>query len=135
MTRIALVACGKTKLNRRAPARELCAGALFRKASLYAEVTFDKWFILSAKHHLVLPDNILDPYDLSLSDLSGGEQRDWAREVLCQLEALGLRDDDFWLLAGEKYARFLEEPLNAQRPLRGLGIGRQLAWYSKAVGA
>ncbi len=130
MTRIALVACGKGKLDRPAPARELYNGVLFRKASAYCEATSDRWFILSAKHGLIDPETIVEPYDLSLSHLDHGERRAWAERVVADLRNRGLMGAEFHLHAGEKYARPLEPLLGeVDRPLRGLGIGRQLAWY------
>jgi hypothetical protein len=130
MTRIGLVACGKGKLDRPAPARELYNGALFRKASAYCEATYDRWLILSAKHGLIDPETVVEPYDLSLSHLDHAGRRAWAERVVAELRRRNLLDAEFYLHAGEKYARPLEPLLGAtNRPLRGLGIGRQLAWY------
>lgn len=130
MTHIGLVACGKGKLDRPAPARELYNGALFRKASAYCEATYDGWFILSAKHGLIDPETVVAPYDLSLSHLSPDERRAWAKRVVADLRRRDLMDATLHLHAGEKYARPLAPLLGAtDRPLIGLGIGRQLAWY------
>ncbi len=130
MTRIGLVACGKGKLDRPAPARDLYNGALFRKASAYCEATYDGWFILSAKHGLVDRETLVEPYDLSLSHLDQPERRAWAERVVEDLRRRDLLDAEFFMHAGEKYARPLEPLLGVtHRPLRGLGIGRQLAWY------
>ena len=51
--RYALVGCGKSKLDRSAPARDLYTGLLFKAALAVAEAEFgeDVW-ILSAKHDL-----------------------------------------------------------------------------------
>lgn len=130
IVRIGLVACGKGKLDRPAPARDLYNGALFRKASAYCEDAYDGWFILSAKHELIDPETIVEPYDLSLSHLDQPERHAWAARVVADLRRRDLMDAEFFLHAGEKYAKPLEPLLGAsQRPLRGLGIGRQLAWY------
>ncbi len=128
--RIALVACGKGKRDHPAPARDLYSGALFRKASAYCEATYDRWYILSAKHGLVDPETVVAPYDLSLSHLDRAERGAWAERVAEDLRRLDVLDAAFFLHAGEKYARPLEPLLGeAHRPLRGLGIGKQLAWY------
>lgn len=130
MIRIALVACGKGKLDRPAPARELYNGALFRKASACCGDTCDGWCILSAKHGPIDPGTIVAPYDLSLSHLDRAERRDWAERVVADLRRRDLVDIQLFLHAGEKYARPLEPQLGAtHRPFRGHGIGRHLAWY------
>ncbi len=64
--RIALVGCGKTKLDRAAPARDLYTGQLFQKARQYAEVHCDAWYILSALHWTVSPSRVLEPYEARL---------------------------------------------------------------------
>ncbi len=69
--RIALVSCSAQKLDRKAPARDLYCSPLFKLARRYAELTCDAWFILSAKHGVVDPARILEPYDRSF----GGNPR------------------------------------------------------------
>ena len=64
-----LVACVSQKLDRRAPAAELYRSDWFRKALAYVEGTGARWFILSAAHGLVSPDQRLDPYDVTLRGL------------------------------------------------------------------
>ena len=68
-----LVGCGKSKLDHPAPARHIYTGSLFQKALEYAEMKAlregaDIW-ILSAKHGLLSPGDIIDPYDLALTSL------------------------------------------------------------------
>jgi hypothetical protein len=126
---VGLVACGKQKLAAPAEARLLYVSPLFRKASAYATATYDRWFILSARHGLLVPDQVIAPYDLSLRHLSRAERRHWAAAVLAEIEQLNLQDASYFLHAGQRYSEFLAEPLSATRPLAGLGIGQQLAWY------
>jgi Family of unknown function (DUF6884) len=82
---VGLVACGATKLGRPAPARDLYCSPLFRKASAYAAATYDRWFILSAKHYLVDPCEVLDPYDVSLKGMTVDGRAHWASMVECSL--------------------------------------------------
>lgn len=129
MSTVGLVACGKRKLASAAAARDLYAGALFRKASAYAMATYDQWYILSAKHGLLIPEQWIEPYDLSLRDLPRNQRQAWAVSVLDELETLGLSEAIYCLHAGDLYSEFLVSRLDADRPLAGLGIGKQLAWY------
>ncbi len=43
------------------PAKDLYVSALFDKERAYAERTGIPWFILSAQHGLVAPDEVLEP--------------------------------------------------------------------------
>jgi hypothetical protein len=58
--------CAARKLDRPAPARELYVSQLFEKASAYATAARDRRYVLSAKHGLVQPDTVLEPYDVRL---------------------------------------------------------------------
>lgn len=129
MTSVGLVACGKRKRPSAAKALDLYTGSLFRKASAYCGLTYDSWYILSAKHGLLEPDQWVEPYDLTLNGLSPDARRRWAEGVLAEIEQRGLDGSEFYLHAGERYSEFLAPRLRAERPLAGLGIGKQLAWY------
>lgn len=144
--RIGLVACAKTKLARPAPARALYTSVLFRKASAYCERTYDRWFVLSAQWGLVAPERVLAPYDLTLRELSPEARLDWAASIVGGLSDAGLTGEVLCLHAGGHYRRALERyvalfhdeagvpaprpRLRFEAPLAGLGIGRQLAWYT-----
>ena len=68
---IVLVACVKSKGTRPAAAKDLYISALFRKERAYAERAGVPWFILSAEHGLVAPDEWLAPYERYLADTTG----------------------------------------------------------------
>lgn len=88
MTTIGLVACGKGKTDHPAPAAALYNGTHFRKASAYGRDHYDRWAILSAKHGLILPETVIEPYDLSLRHLTAAERRARADRVLAQFAAI-----------------------------------------------
>lgn len=73
---IALVGCGKSKLDHAAPARQLYTGSLFVAASRWA-AECDGWFILSAKFGLLDPETVVEPYEVRL----GPEQDQLVRDV------------------------------------------------------
>lgn len=58
---ITLVGCVKSKLKTPAKARDLYTSSYFAKMRDYAERVAGRWFILSAKHGLVSPDQRLTP--------------------------------------------------------------------------
>lgn len=137
--RIGLVGCVKTKLDAPAPARDLYVSPLFRGRRECVERTCARWFILSALHGLVEPDELIEPYDLALSDVPRPDRRVWSDRVLQSLElALGpLAGGVFEIHAGDAYVGFgLGEGLQrrratVERPLAGLPMGAQLAAYSE----
>jgi len=51
---------------------------LFQKAYDYCARNYDHVAILSAKYGLLLPDEKIDPYDLTLKVMSDSEQIKWA---------------------------------------------------------
>ena len=131
-----LVGCVKSKLAHPAAARDLYTSPLFRKARAYAERSGAPWFVLSAEHGLVRPTTELEPYDLRLGSTSAAYRREWADRVLRALsEEVGVLDGlVVEIHAGAPYVDAIEAPLTAAgasviAPLKGLTMGRRLAWY------
>ena len=126
---IGLVSCTKTKLEHPASARDLYSRSdLFQKAARYCEVQYDEWFVLSAKHGLVRPAQVIEPYDVSLKTMSRREQHEWGRQVAEQLRELG--DAEFEIHAGLAYTWPLEDAgIELRKPLEGLSIGKRKQWY------
>jgi len=129
---VALIACCARKLSHSASARELYQGTLFRYSVRYVEqVLHIPWYVLSAKWGLVRPDQELAPYNETLRDASKSVRRAWAWGVA---QALGKQElntgERTWLLfAGREYRDALVPLLRGTIcvPLRGLGIGQQIA--------
>lgn len=135
---VGLVGCASQKLQRQAPARELYVSQLFKKASAYAEATCDRWYILSAKHGLVAPDTVLEPYDMKLGTISGPPIGHWAKVVRNQLkdEIAGIENLRLVALCGGQYRTALVGgKWEYETPMEGLGIGQQLAWLTARLGA
>jgi hypothetical protein len=137
MERIGLVGCVKEKLPTAAAARSLYTSVLFRGRRRYVERTCDRWYVLSALHGLVEPDRILDPYDMTLKEVSAAERRAWSTRVIEQLrrEVVDLRGSAFEIHAGVEYREFgLRQELEREGaivevPAQGLRIGEQRAFY------
>lgn len=139
--RIGLVGCASMKLKRPAPARDLYTSPLFRKASAHAEATCDRWYVLSAKHGLVHPDEVVEPYNVKLGRSTRDPATDappihqWAQRVREQLRQEMPTDEEAHLvvLAGEQYRTILYKdcPWTYDVPMKGLGLGEQLAWLNE----
>lgn len=141
MKTVVLVGCGKSKLHHAAPAKDLYTGALFRKARAWAEKHGDEWGILSAKHFLVMPNQIVEPYERKLHGLSGDYLRQWIWNTNWFIRsrwstwAVPTR---FICLAGKEYAQAFNSTLlpvsnriEAEFPMSGMGIGRRLQFLSR----
>ena len=135
MKTIVLVSCVKNKLPHAAKARDLYTGAWFVKAFSYAQsLRPDRILILSAKYHLLDPEKVVEPYDLTLKNMSRREQDEWARQVILQLKKVAdLEKDHFIILAGKDYRRFLVPELSHyEAPLERMRIGEQLHFLTEA---
>ncbi|OGA32675.1 MAG: hypothetical protein A3G80_14705 [Betaproteobacteria bacterium RIFCSPLOWO2_12_FULL_62_13b] len=127
--RIVLVSCAAKKAQHKAQAQDLYASPLFRRALAYARLLrSDHVYILSAKHGLLDLTTEIEPYDLTLKDMSSNDVRAWADRVLSQLaQKTNLGSDTFIFLAGDAYRRFIVPKLaHWEAPLVGLPIGKQL---------
>jgi hypothetical protein len=135
--RIGLVGCVKSKLARPAQARDLYTSPLFRGRRREVERSCDCWFVLSAKHGLVAPDSVLEPYDQTLKRAGRADRRRWSEEVLAALQReLGsFAGLTFEIHAGTEYRAFglvqgiRELGGNVTVPTAGFSLGQQFAYY------
>lgn len=131
-----LVACVKAKASAPAAARDLYVSPLFRKERDFAERSGVPWFILSAEHGLVAPDEWLAPYERYLPDTPRSFRSAWGQWVAERLELLAgtLDGRTIEIHAGSAYIDALRGPLEGKgalllEPLAGLTMGERLAWY------
>lgn len=134
MDTIVLISCVSKKLSHKAKARDLYISPLFRMNLKYAQrFSPQKVFILSAKYGLVQLDEEIEPYDVTLNQMSARERRNWAAKVVSQLqEHSNLENNHFVILAGQKYRQYLLPHLKSYEvPLAGLPIGKQLQFLKE----
>lgn len=124
MSEIAVIGCSKTKAGYRCPAAEMYTGQYFRACLAGARVIApDRVYILSAKHGLLRPSRVIDPYDLRLGR-PGAVTADRLRE---QARTAGLLGAPVVALCGADYVKLIEQVWeDVDAPLAGLAIGRQL---------
>lgn len=138
--KVVLVSCVKTKRSVASPASALYTSPLFKKASSYARQIADQWYILSAKHGLLHPDTVIEPYDETLNKMRVAERRAWGRRVVGQLQEVLRPGDRVVFLAGKRYRENLVTPVRQMRcrveiPMEGLSFGRQLRWLNERLGS
>ncbi len=135
-TTVYLVSCVSQKREQASAARDLYSSDLFCKARRYAEASGCRWFILSAEHGLVTPDQVISPYERTLNSMPVVERREWAERVAEQLLAVMPELSCVVFLAGERYREFLARHLVSRKiavsvPMEGLRIGEQLRWLGQ----
>lgn len=137
-SRVVLISCSKSKLAKKAPARDLYTGTLFRRAVCWAEGKGYKWYVVSALYGLVQPDRELDPYDFTLKQLRTRERESWAYQVVAaELTKYVSRGSHAILLMPELYRRYIETELikasiTFENPVEHLAIGQQIRWLKQS---
>jgi hypothetical protein len=101
--RVALVSCGSSKQASAAPASDLYISWRFRSLRAYAAANADAWYILSARHGLLLPDQVVEPYDQTLDTMSKSDRQVWADRVQRQLLQVLPPGATVIVLAGKRY--------------------------------
>lgn len=132
---IVLVGCGSAKIDEPAPARDLYSSNYFKLKRAYAEAVGDAWYILSAEHGLVAPDEILEPYDTTMTDV---EPREWEKQVREELPQAGV--ETAIVLAGSDYLEdtTLGDTLDMwypeyEAPTAGKRIGERMQWLADVL--
>jgi len=136
MSNLFLVSCVSKKCQMPSPARDLYVSPWFLKARAFVERSGMPWFILSAKHGLVVPDTTIQPYDETLKNLPRDGRRAWAQRVISQMQSMLPQADTVIILAGMRYREFLMDYLQStfprvEVPMENLRIGEQLRWLSQ----
>lgn len=136
--KLCLVSCVATKLTQVALAKDLYISDWFKKARRVVETEGWRWFVLSAKHGLLDPEEPIAPYEKTLDTMSAAERRWWASEVWTALEPHLAEVRSVVFFAGRKYREHLESRLrghglDVQVPMEGLDRGNQLAWFKRRL--
>lgn len=137
---VVLVGCGEAKLKAAAPAKDLYTSRLFKMSRSYAEIC-DEWRIVSARHGLLNPETVVEPYD---DRLKRADRQQWGFVVASSLieEFRACGPLDVVILAGATYADPIVANLRdvaalranvaaVREPLRGLQIGERLHWFAE----
>lgn len=132
---IIFLSCTKQKQNATCMAKEMySASQWFRGGYLYAlSLKPERVYILSAKYGLLSPEQVISPYNQTLSGARDGEVRRWSTAVYRQMVAQGINfNDEAVFLCGKNYRKYLQRLFpKAQAPLKHLGIGRQMQFFKE----
>ena len=127
------IGCCKTKLDHAAPAKLLYNSALFKYAYQYAEYRADFIYILSAKYGLVLPEQIIEPYDQTLSE----NDIQWAKRVIeqCKINDINCNEETMFLCGKRYYKNLIPFFTNSFCPVQHLSLGQQIHFYKTEIEA
>jgi hypothetical protein len=123
---LVLVACCGPKLKGAHPAGDIYQSDLFLKSRAWAEREGDEWGILSAKHGVLMPETVIEDYNVTLNEMPSEDRAKWGSMVREQLQSS--KNKRIILLAGNRYCEWANDEWRTERPMEGLGIGQQLAW-------
>jgi hypothetical protein len=130
---IILITCGKSKLPRPSPAKDLYTGTAFRSNWRWASSVFpeSQIFIISAKHGLLRPSQIIAPYDLRM-----GAPGSISPDVIqSQAEALGIAGKRVCFIGGEDYLDAIRAVwADVRHPTKGLALGKKAQLLKRNLG-
>jgi hypothetical protein len=101
---------------------------LFRKSVAWADAHGHAWAVLSARHGLLMPTDVICPYNVTLADMPRVNRERWAVTTRQKIFA-AFGGSTYIVLAGADY-RAAVAGLPHTVPMEGLGIGQQLAWLT-----
>lgn len=124
MRQVGLVACCAEKRSGACEAQHLYTSPLF-VMSARAAASLGEWAILSAKHGLLLPRQVILPYDLALDDMPRRLRELWGAATKKQIRDRWPEDTQFVVFAGALYQEAVRG-LPWLDALQGLPIGKRL---------
>jgi hypothetical protein len=110
--RVVLVGSSGEVAGSARPARELFASSGFARARAHAVRSGHPWFVLSAKHGLLDPDDVVGPFAVLIGDQPAGYRSAWAEWVVVQLaDRVRLTGVTVEVHGGVDFAQALKGPL------------------------
>lgn len=140
---VGLIQCVKGKGPRPCAAKDLYRGTFFVLGRRYLEARCDGWAVLSAKYGLVMPGQIIAPYELTLhatgiikamggyQELTAAGRDAWHLAVRGQVEAR-FPGRSFLALASREYLRGLDG-LPVEAPLAHMRIFERNAYLKRQL--
>lgn len=100
---IIVIGCGRHKKKSPTRAKDLYTSERFKRSKSIALNISAPFFVLSAKHGLLEPEQIVEPYDFEISTMGVQEKKLWAESVLMSISKLKV-DAKVTVLADKDYA-------------------------------
>lgn len=134
--KVAVINCGSEKQFKKCAAKDLYTGSLFIASRQFVESKFEQYVILSAKYHCVLPDQIIEPYELYLGSLSKEEKQEWDNITIKQLEEYFPKGTEFEFYTSKMYQDGIIPILEkdgyiCNTNINNLGLGYKIQWFQQ----
>lgn len=128
---LCIIGWGKNKKSVKSKASELYKGTSFVVRRNWAITNFKNWCILSAKYGILLPDEIVEPYDLILNDLTNDDQDLLFKMAVKKIKKKFVNCSIFYIVAPSSYMRigdYLSGLGQVIFPLKGMQGRSGLHW-------
>lgn len=134
--KVAVINCGSDKVHKKCKAKDLYTGSLFLASRFFCESNYDQYCILSAKYHVLLPDDDVDYYDLYLGSLSKEEKAEWDKITAQQLMDRFPKGTEFDFYTSKMYIDGVlpvldKNGISYTTNLNDLGLGYKIQWFQK----
>ena len=136
---IYLISCTKKKMDDSCAASEMyMPSPKFKKSKEIAEKQGAPYFILSAKHHLLRPECVIDWYEQKVAKAHTDANRKWAERTVAEMKTTLPKAEKVIMLAPKNYYAGLLGWLgdnfpSVETPFKGLAMGKQLQWLGKEL--
>lgn len=136
---VAVINCGADKQYKKCKAKDLYTGSLFVASRKYVESVYgNNYCILSAKYHVLMPDDIIEPYDMFLGNFKKQEKEEWWKISVDQLLNKFPENTVYHFYAGQDYIKGILPILqDAGRKyecyLNNLGMGYKIQWFQQST--
>ena len=133
---VGVVNCGSEKKSFKCKAKDIYTGSLFVASRKFAQSNYEQYCILSAKHHVLLPNDEIEPYDMFLGNFSKQEKQEWWKETAKQLLEKFPEGTEFDFYVGQTYLEgvipILENKgVKCNCYLNDLGMGYKIQWFNQ----
>lgn len=136
--KVGIISCGSKKINNigKTKAKDLYCGLMFKWARRFIESNYSTWIILSAKYHVLFPDDEIIYYNQYLGNLSKAEKAEWTKETFNELTTKFPEGTQFDFYTSAEYYKDLIPLLDSANikyttELEGLGLGYKLQWFKE----
>lgn len=136
MKTFVIICCGEHKNGKKTSASEMYISDRFLLSKQYASAVTNDWFVISGKHGILHPENVIDPYDFPLSELSPIEKIEWENRVATKILTKSTRKTRIIYLGTPEYFSGISKILSKEKalvfePFKHLPKSGWIPWLKK----
>lgn len=132
MKTILFITCGNKKLPYSAKAKEIYCSSVFKSYYKFGIDNFDEVAILSSKHNLLNPEDIIEPYDVYIGNFSDEELKQWSIKTKKLIIERYPRDEyEYYFLTGKLWTKYIDIP-NMNIILEGKDMMQKMSFIKQS---